>query len=75
VGEVGLSGELRTVPQLERRLNEVARLGFRRCLVPKAGSKGVPAPEGIEVIPAGNLREAVAVGLAKGKARGGASEG
>jgi DNA repair protein RadA/Sms len=67
VGEVGLSGELRTVPQLERRLNEVARLGFRRCLVPKAGSKGVPAPEGIEVIPAGNLREAVAVGLAKEK--------
>jgi len=67
VGEVGLSGELRTVPQLERRLNEVARLGFRRCLVPKAGSKGVPAPEGIEVIPAGSLREAVTVGLAKEK--------
>jgi DNA repair protein RadA/Sms len=67
VGEVGLSGELRTVPQLERRLNEVARLGFRRCLVPKAGSKGVPAPKGIEVIPAGSLREAVTVGLAKEK--------
>ncbi|MBL7166941.1 MAG: DNA repair protein RadA [Dehalococcoidales bacterium] len=75
VGEVGLSGELRTVPQLERRLNEVARLGLRRCLVPKAGSKGVPAPKGMEVIPASNLREAVAVGLVKGKARGGASEG
>ena len=70
VGEVGLSGELRTVPQLERRLNEVARLGFRRCLVPKAGSKGVPAPEGIEVIPSGNLREAVGVGLVRKKDEG-----
>jgi DNA repair protein RadA/Sms len=34
VGEVGLSGELRSVSQLARRLNEAAKLGFTRCIVP-----------------------------------------
>lgn len=37
VGEVGLTGEIRSVPQLGRRLAELARQGFRRCLVPKQG--------------------------------------
>lgn len=34
VGEVGLSGEIRRAPQIERRVREAARLGFRKCLVP-----------------------------------------
>jgi len=75
VGEVGLSGELRSVPQLERRLNEVARLGFKRCLVPKVGGNTSGPVGGVKVLPVGSLREAVAAGLVKGKARGGASEG
>jgi len=62
-----LSGELRTVPQLERRIGEVARLGFKRCLVPKAGSKNIPAPGGIQVVPVSSLREAVSVGIVKEK--------
>jgi DNA repair protein RadA/Sms len=66
VGEVGLSGELRTVAQLERRVNEAARLGFRRCLVPAAGGGALRTPEGIEVVTASSLREAVRVGLVKG---------
>ncbi|HMA35453.1 MAG TPA: DNA repair protein RadA [Chloroflexia bacterium] len=37
IGEVGLSGELRSVGQLERRLNEAAKLGFRRAIYPKTG--------------------------------------
>jgi DNA repair protein RadA/Sms len=65
VGEVGLSGELRAVPQLERRVNEAARLGFKRCLVPKTGSN-ISAPQGIRLIPASTLREAIGVGLVKG---------
>ncbi len=36
VGEIGLSGEVRRVPQLDRRISEAARLGFSKCLVPKA---------------------------------------
>ncbi|HEY33678.1 MAG TPA: DNA repair protein RadA [Dehalococcoidia bacterium] len=65
VGEVGLSGELRAVPQLERRVSEAARLGFKRCLVPKAGGKVSPAPKGIDIIQVGSLREAVGAGLVK----------
>ena len=64
VGEVGLSGELRAVSELERRLSEAARLGFRRALVPKVGAK-ISAPEGIELIPVSTLREAIKVGLVK----------
>lgn len=69
VGEVGLSGELRAVTQLERRINEAARLGFKRCLVPKAGDKPAKAPDGIEVVRVGSLREAISSGLIKGKAK------
>jgi DNA repair protein RadA/Sms len=68
VGEVGLSGELRAVSQLDRRLAEAARLGFKRCLVPKVGSKISP-PKDIELIPVTTLREAIGVGLVKGKTR------
>jgi DNA repair protein RadA/Sms len=62
VGEVGLSGELRTVPQLERRVAEAARMGFERCLVPKAGGK-IKQPKNIELITVSTLREAIGVGL------------
>ena len=66
VGEVGLSGELRAVAQLDRRVSEAARLGFKKCLVPKVGGKVSPLPKGIEVIAVGSLKEAVAVGVVKG---------
>ncbi|TET26855.1 MAG: DNA repair protein RadA [Dehalococcoidia bacterium] len=62
VAEVGLSGELRAVPQLERRLSEAARMGFKRCLVPKVGAH-ISAPKDIELIPVSTLREAIGVGL------------
>ena len=63
VGEVGLSGELRAVSQLERRVSEAARLGFKRCLVPKMGAK--VSTKDIELIPVSTLKEAVRVGLVK----------
>jgi DNA repair protein RadA/Sms len=67
VGEVGLSGEIRAVSQLERRLAEVARLGFKKCLVPRSGMKNVHAPS-IELVSVSTLREAVTLGLVgKGK--------
>jgi DNA repair protein RadA/Sms len=61
-GEVGLSGELRAVSQLERRVAEAARLGFHRCLVPKT-SAHIKAPKGIELLTASTLREAIKLGL------------
>src|SRR5205807_9071842 len=57
IGEVGLTGEVRRVPQLERRLQEAGRRGFRRAIVP-AGSLP-PAPTGLQLVPAADLREAV----------------
>jgi DNA repair protein RadA/Sms len=67
VGEVGLSGELRSVPQLDRRVSEAARLGFTRCLVPRSAARSIPVPQGVQIIPAGTLREAVRVGLGESK--------
>ena len=65
IGELGLSGELRGVPQLERRLAEAAKLGFGRCLLPRRAK--FSAPEGIKPIGVESLREAIRVALAKGE--------
>ena len=65
VGEVGLSGELRPAAQMDRRLNESMRLGFKRCIVPKLGANLNP-PKDMEIIVAGTLREAVYKGLMGG---------
>jgi DNA repair protein RadA/Sms len=67
IGEIGLSGELRSVPQLERRIAEASRLGFKRILVPKSGSKINPLPDDIEILACGSLREAVDKGLGLAK--------
>jgi DNA repair protein RadA/Sms len=66
VGEVGLSGELRAASQLERRLTEAARLGFKHCIIPKVGAKVAP-PKDVEIIQASTLREAIGTGLQKKK--------
>ncbi len=58
VGEIGLSGELRAVSQLPIRLNEAAKLGFRRILVPRARRKDDLAAKGLEVIPVRSIAEA-----------------
>lgn len=63
VGEVGLSGELRAVPHADRRLDEAARLGFARCLIPKAAK--MTAPKGMGLIEAASVREALSLALAK----------
>jgi len=66
IGEVGLSGELRSVGQLSRRLHEAAKLGFRRALVPKGTlqRKGAESlPEDIEVMGARTLQDALEIAL------------
>jgi DNA repair protein RadA/Sms len=60
---VGLSGELRAVSQLERRITEAARLGFKRCLVPRTVK--VSPVKGIELIAVSTLPEAVRVALVR----------
>lgn len=63
VGEVGLSGELRSVPHLERRLLEAERLGFRRAVLPRSAA-GRGLRTGLEMAPAASLREAVRLAFA-----------
>ncbi len=55
IGEVGLSAELRPVAQLEARLREAAKLGFRSAMVPRGGA---PASAPLELLPVATLREA-----------------
>ena len=56
-GEIGLSGELRQVPQAQRRLEEAARLGFSQCALPEAALEGLALPEGMKLRPARTLRQ------------------
>jgi DNA repair protein RadA/Sms len=60
VGEIGLSGELRSVNQLDRRLNEARRLGFTRVVLPPVRGKGSrDGGEGLELIRVGSVAEAI----------------
>lgn len=65
VGEVGLSGELRSVGQLPRRLHEAVELGFKRALAPRSvlQRRGDAPPAGIEVLGARTLRDAIEMAL------------
>lgn len=57
-GELGLTGEIRSVSRVEARLKEAARLGFTSAVVPFSAASAV-APEGLELIPARHLLEAL----------------
>jgi DNA repair protein RadA/Sms len=57
-GEVGLAGEIRPVPSGQERLQEAAKHGFRRAIVPKGNRPKTP-PEGMEVIGVATLAEAL----------------
>ena len=75
VGEVGLNGELRRVAHMDRRLAEAAKLGFKRCLVPRsvANTRTSRYAE-IELVGAGTLGQALAAALGKSVSRGGDGE-
>lgn len=67
VGEIGLSGELRAVSQLETRLKEAKKLGFKKCIIPRSAKKRLTeTPKGLEIIDCRGLAEAVDVALIKG---------
>ena len=59
IGEVGLTGEIRSVSNMNQRLGEVARLGFKKCIIPKNGSEKLEIPVGLSVYRVRNLREAI----------------
>ena len=59
IGEVGLTGEIRSVSAMNQRLTEVARLGFSKCVIPARIKGDVKAPAGLELISVRNVREAI----------------
>jgi DNA repair protein RadA/Sms len=65
LGEVGLNGELRGVSQVERRINEAVRLGFKSCLMPGLQSASSFDSAGLGLIRAGSLDEALQLGLTR----------
>ncbi len=69
VGEVGLSGELRSVPQLERRLIESAKLGFTRAVCSRTARRP-QTPDGLKLVQAGTLADATGHALIPPAPRG-----
>ena len=57
-GEVGLSGEIRSVNRIDQRIAEAAKLGFEKILIPRNNFKSLPAiKKGIEIVPVGKVEE------------------
>ena len=63
IGEIGLTGEIRSVTHMNQRLAEVARLGFKKCIIPKFGSEKLEIPGTLTVYRVRNLREAIEVAM------------
>ena len=63
IGEVGLTGEIRSVSHMNQRMGEVARLGFKKCIIPKNTTEKLEIPEGLTVFRVRNLREAIEVAM------------
>ena len=68
VGEVGLSGELRSVSHLEVRLKEAAKLGFSRFVCPQVDLEEEIRPKGLEITFCDRLAQAVACAVSEKKA-------
>ncbi|AYG01099.1 DNA repair protein RadA [Lactococcus allomyrinae] len=57
IGEIGLTGEIRRVTRIEQRINEAAKLGFKKVYAPKNSISGIEIPENIEVVGVTTLME------------------
>lgn len=65
VGEVGLTGEIRRVSRIEQRVQEAAKLGFKRFICPKKNMDGWTPPSSIQVIGVNTVQEALEVGVSR----------
>jgi DNA repair protein RadA/Sms len=63
IGEIGLAGELRMPGQMQARLREASKLGFKTAIVPKAINKGEGWPKGIEIIETRSIQLALDAAL------------
>ncbi len=65
LGEVGLTGEVRSVSDLPQRLQEIHRLGFTRCILPRQNTAKIAPPEGLELCRVKTIGEAIRQALQK----------
>ncbi len=63
IGEVGLTGEIRSVSHMNQRLQEIARLGFKQVIIPKNKSEKLEIPKGLTVYRVKNIREAIEMAM------------
>ena len=56
-GEIGLSGEVRSVSMATQRIQEAKRLGFKKCILPESNKKAIGSISGMELIGIGNIKE------------------
>ncbi len=61
MGEIGLSGEIRAIPQCDRRVAECARLGFTKVVIPRENARRINKPEGVQILAVDTLMQVVAV--------------
>ncbi|MGI5883582.1 MAG: DNA repair protein RadA [Candidatus Spyradocola sp.] len=61
IGEIGLTGEIRAVNMMDRRLTECARMGFTHLVVPKTNLRSLRIPDGLDVHGVSTLREALSL--------------
>ena len=59
IGEVGLLGEIRVSPQIEKRLAEAKRMGFKKALIPKNSIENKTKIKGMEIFEVKNVRESL----------------
>lgn len=59
IGEVGLTGELRAVNQIDKRLNEMKKLGFSKCIIPESNKRGLAPPKDLTIYYAKNVGSAL----------------
>ena len=63
IGEVGLSGEIRQAPNVGRRIEELTRLGFQRCLIPQSSYRMMKEETDIQLVPISHLAEGPSLAL------------
>jgi DNA repair protein RadA/Sms len=59
LGEVGLTGEVRAIGQIDNRISEINKMGFTRCLVPDGNMKRIPKADGVDISGVKTVEEAV----------------
>ncbi|KAJ8535894.1 hypothetical protein K7X08_034295 [Anisodus acutangulus] len=61
IGEIGLGGEIRMVPRMDKRINTVAKLGYKKCIIPKSAETSLSALDlgDTEIVACRNLKEMI----------------